>query len=54
MKKISILHENMQTCKPEDYYTEVITAPPSRKVTLQKKKNAIKTTVTVILFTDGF
>lgn len=32
MKKISILHENMQTCKPDDYYIDVIAAPPSRKV----------------------
>ncbi|XP_037026129.1 cytoplasmic dynein 1 light intermediate chain 1 [Bradysia coprophila] len=31
MNKISILHENMQTCKPDEYYTDVITAPPTRK-----------------------
>ncbi|XP_055389678.1 cytoplasmic dynein 1 light intermediate chain 1 [Condylostylus longicornis] len=31
LKKISILHENMHSCKPEDYYTDVIAPPPSRK-----------------------
>lgn len=32
MKKISILHENMLTCKPTDFYSDVITAPPTRNV----------------------
>lgn len=32
LKKISILYENMHSCKAEDYYTDIITAPPSRKV----------------------
>ncbi|CAH0549343.1 unnamed protein product [Brassicogethes aeneus] len=31
MKKISILHENMQTCKPDDYYRDVIVQPATRK-----------------------
>uniref|UniRef100_A0A336M2P4 Dynein light intermediate chain n=1 Tax=Culicoides sonorensis TaxID=179676 RepID=A0A336M2P4_CULSO len=31
MKKISILYENMQSCKPEDPYSEIIATPPSRK-----------------------
>lgn len=31
LKKISILYENMHSCKAEDYYTDVIAAPPSRK-----------------------
>ncbi|XP_013105209.1 cytoplasmic dynein 1 light intermediate chain 2 [Stomoxys calcitrans] len=31
LKKISILYENMHSCKAEDYYTDIITAPPSRK-----------------------
>lgn len=32
MKKISILYENMQSCKPSDYYTDVISPPQTRKV----------------------
>lgn len=32
MKKISILYENMHSCKAEDYYLDIILAPPSRKV----------------------
>lgn len=39
MNKISILHENMQTCKPDDYYTDVITAPPTRKVNGVENEN---------------
>ncbi|XP_045458869.1 cytoplasmic dynein 1 light intermediate chain 2 [Melitaea cinxia] len=31
MKKISILYENMQTCKPDDYYRDVIVQPATRK-----------------------
>ncbi|XP_023029957.2 dynein light intermediate chain [Leptinotarsa decemlineata] len=31
MKKISILHENMHSCKPEDYYRDVIVQPATRK-----------------------
>ncbi|CAK1549614.1 unnamed protein product [Leptosia nina] len=31
MKKISILHENLQTCKPDDYYRDVIVQPATRK-----------------------
>lgn len=32
MKKISILYENMQVMKPDDYYRDVIVPPPLRKV----------------------
>lgn len=31
MKKISILFENMHTCKPDDYYTDIIAQPVTRK-----------------------
>jgi len=31
MKKISILHENMHTCKPDDYYRNIIVQPATRK-----------------------
>lgn len=31
LKKISILYENMHSCKAEDYYTDIIAAPPTRK-----------------------
>lgn len=31
MKKISILHENMHSCKPDDYYRDVIVQPATRK-----------------------
>lgn len=31
MKKINILYENMQSCKPDDYYNDIIAQPPSRK-----------------------
>nr|XP_018909401.1 PREDICTED: cytoplasmic dynein 1 light intermediate chain 2 isoform X1 [Bemisia tabaci] len=31
MKKISILYENMQVMKPDDYYRDVIVPPPLRK-----------------------
>lgn len=32
LNKISILYENMHSCKAEDYYTDVIAPPPQRKV----------------------
>lgn len=32
MKKIGILYENMQSCRPDDYYRDVITQPAIRKV----------------------
>lgn len=32
MKKISILYENMHSCKPEDYYRDIIVQPITRKV----------------------
>lgn len=31
MKKISILYENMQSMKPDDYYRDIITQPGTRK-----------------------
>ncbi|XP_063358989.1 cytoplasmic dynein 1 light intermediate chain 2 [Cydia amplana] len=31
MKKISILYENMQSCKPDDYYRDIIVQPTTRK-----------------------
>lgn len=31
MKKINILYENMQSCKPDDDYNDIIAQPPSRK-----------------------
>ncbi|XP_018562021.1 cytoplasmic dynein 1 light intermediate chain 2 isoform X2 [Anoplophora glabripennis] len=31
MKKISILYENMHSCKPDDYYRDVIVQPATRK-----------------------
>lgn len=32
MKKISILYENMHSCKPDDYYRDIIAQPIMRKV----------------------
>jgi len=32
LKKISILYENMASCKAEDYYCDIIVEPPSRKI----------------------
>jgi hypothetical protein len=32
MKKISILYENLQSMKPDDYYRDVIVQPVLRKV----------------------
>ncbi|CAG0921423.1 unnamed protein product [Notodromas monacha] len=32
MKKIAILYENMQAMNPEDYYTDVIAKPATRKI----------------------
>ncbi|KAI8427460.1 hypothetical protein MSG28_001995 [Choristoneura fumiferana] len=31
MKKISILYENMQSCKPDDYYRDIIVQPPATR-----------------------
>uniref|UniRef100_A0A182MZP3 Dynein light intermediate chain n=1 Tax=Anopheles dirus TaxID=7168 RepID=A0A182MZP3_9DIPT len=42
MKKISILHENMQSCKPDDYYNDIIAQPPSRK-TVSNRESEIQT-----------
>uniref|UniRef100_A0A182Q473 Dynein light intermediate chain n=1 Tax=Anopheles farauti TaxID=69004 RepID=A0A182Q473_9DIPT len=46
MKKISILYENMQSCKPDDYYNDIIAQPPSRKVpaaTVSNRESEIQT-----------
>ncbi|XP_055609006.1 cytoplasmic dynein 1 light intermediate chain 1 isoform X2 [Uranotaenia lowii] len=42
MKKISILYENMQSCKPDDYYNDIIAQPPSRK-TVSNREIEIQT-----------
>lgn len=42
MKKISILYENIQSCKPDDYYNDIIAAPPSRKNN-SSRENEIQT-----------
>ncbi|EAA06916.5 cytoplasmic dynein 1 light intermediate chain 2 [Anopheles arabiensis] len=42
MKKISILYENMQSCKPDDYYNDIIAQPPSRK-TVSNRESEIQT-----------
>lgn len=39
LKKISILYENMHGVKAENPYTDIIKAPPTRKVSLCSKKN---------------
>ncbi|XP_077291579.1 dynein light intermediate chain [Arctopsyche grandis] len=31
LKKVSILYENMNTCKPDDYYRDVVAPPATRK-----------------------
>ena len=31
MKKISILHENLQSMKPDDYYRDVIAQPATNR-----------------------
>ncbi|XP_052867842.1 cytoplasmic dynein 1 light intermediate chain 2 [Anopheles cruzii] len=41
-KKISILYENMQSCKPDDYYNDIIAQPPSRK-TVSNREIEIQT-----------
>ncbi|XP_055843436.1 cytoplasmic dynein 1 light intermediate chain 1 [Episyrphus balteatus] len=42
LKKISILYENMHSCKAEDYYTDIIIAPPSRK-TVSNREAEVQT-----------
>ncbi|XP_001606117.1 cytoplasmic dynein 1 light intermediate chain 1 isoform X1 [Nasonia vitripennis] len=37
MKKISILHENLQSMKPDDYYRDVIVKPPSNRKSVQRQ-----------------
>lgn len=32
MNKIRILYENLHTCKPEDYFRDIIVQPTTRKV----------------------
>lgn len=40
MKKISILYENMHSCKPEDYYRDIIVQPITRKA-VSSRENEI-------------
>ncbi|XP_037936250.1 cytoplasmic dynein 1 light intermediate chain 1 [Teleopsis dalmanni] len=42
LKKISILYENMHSCKAEDYYTDIISPPPSRK-TVSNREAEVQT-----------
>ncbi|XP_018782963.1 PREDICTED: cytoplasmic dynein 1 light intermediate chain 1 [Bactrocera latifrons] len=37
LKKISILYENMQSCKAEDCYTDIISPPQSRKTVANRE-----------------
>ncbi|XP_014210969.1 cytoplasmic dynein 1 light intermediate chain 1 isoform X2 [Copidosoma floridanum] len=37
MKKISILHENLQLMKPDDYYRDVIVQPPSNRKSVTRQ-----------------
>uniref|UniRef100_A0A1A8GNM1 Dynein light intermediate chain n=1 Tax=Nothobranchius korthausae TaxID=1143690 RepID=A0A1A8GNM1_9TELE len=39
-KKIAILHENLQTLKPDDSYEDVIVKPPVRKIVHEKEIQA--------------
>lgn len=41
-KKINILYENMQSCRPEDLYNDIIAQPPSRK-TVSNREVEIQT-----------
>lgn len=41
-KKISILYENMHSCKPDDWYNDIIAQPPSRK-TVSNRENEVQT-----------
>lgn len=37
IKKISILYENMHSCKPDDYYRDIIVQPITRKTVSSKE-----------------
>lgn len=55
MKKISILHENLQSMKPDDYYRDVIAQPATnRKVSLASvrllKKLVFKAFLSLFIF----
>lgn len=41
-KKISILYENMHSCRAEDLYNDIIAQPPSRK-TVSNRENEVQT-----------
>lgn len=40
-KKISILYENMHACKAEDFYTDIIAQPPSRKTVSNREVEVV-------------
>ncbi|KAJ8680935.1 hypothetical protein QAD02_016722 [Eretmocerus hayati] len=40
-KKISILHENLQSMKPDDDYSDVIVQPPSNRKNIQKQAEIV-------------
>lgn len=42
LNKISILYENMHSCKAEDYYTDVI-APPQQRKTVSNRETEVQT-----------
>ena len=42
LKKISILYENMHACKADDYYSDIIAQPPSRK-TVSNRETEVQT-----------
>lgn len=41
MKKISILYENMHSCKPDDYYRDIIVQPITRKTVASRESEVI-------------
>ncbi|XP_058804730.1 cytoplasmic dynein 1 light intermediate chain 1 isoform X2 [Phymastichus coffea] len=41
MKKISILYENLQSMKPDDYYRDVIVQPPSHRKGVTKQTEVV-------------
>lgn len=46
MKKISILHENLQSMKASDYYRDVIAQPPTNRKVRAYLASAIDTVLT--------
>lgn len=41
LKKISILHENLHTCKPDDEYSEIIAQPATRKSVTSRENEIV-------------